>query len=322
MKKIISMILPFLVCLSLTVTVYAEEGGDAGTGGENMSSANPYFTVTYTGSIPNETLSFEVPENDDNPTLETISVADQEITQQVTQVPIEMPASYSAAGEYVYVIRQLTEDNSPDYNYDSQPIVFHVLVGYDYDNSLTVLATGPGLSGGAKKTGFTNTLKSDNPSTGSLSVTNLVQGRAADRGKFFDINVTFTVPDGQTVPDIINYKIRTAEGTVTSETEVGGNGKTMTVALKLKHGSTAIFDDLPDGISYTIESVKKEGFNDPVIESESGTLTAGQTASATVKNSASVSVGSGVLFENTGTLIILAVAVVGLLLLLIRKKRI
>ena len=304
MKKIVSMIFVLVICLCFVGAAYAE--GEC-------------FTVTYTGSgnfnVPNDKLSFTVEQGEGIPFTdeELIIIEDKQITNEVTEVPIEMPESYGVAGEYVYKIWQ-NGGSSPDFEYDSQPIEFRVLVGYDYDDNLTVLATGVGYSGPAKKVGFINKLKS-----GSLIVTNIVQGTEADRNdKEFDVNVTFT---GQNVPAVINYSVQQAGGTEIPKTSEGPIGQTRTVTLHLKHGSTATFNDMPTGISYTITQDTLTGFSSPVIEFASGTLTAGQPISATVKNSASVSIGSGVLFENTGALIILSVAVVGLLLLLFRRKR-
>lgn len=64
MKKTIPIILLFLVCLSYTITAYAE--GENNSWDESDASEGPCFTVTYDGPIgmtaPEETLHFTVSE--------------------------------------------------------------------------------------------------------------------------------------------------------------------------------------------------------------------------------------------------------------------
>ena len=89
----------------------------------------------------------------------------------------------------------------------------------------------------------------------------------------------------------------------------------------MKHGSTATFSNIPAGVSYSVSQQIMDGFGTPQITPPSGSITAGQTASTTVQNYASHTIGSGIHLRTTGTIIVFAAAVIGLLALLLGKRR-
>ena len=311
MKKIVSMLIMLLVCFCFSSAAYA---------------AGECFTVKYVDVDDKLYVvdSTEVPQFDEpvpdanNPVSDGVNITlgtPDTVNRSEFTIPISLPI-YTEPGEYKYSITQKSGSEA-GVAYDIGPIVFRVLVGYNDAGNVAVLDTGVGFSGENKKTDFTNVF-----CYGSLTITNTVSGTVEDRGKEFEIKVTFTDPVGENVPEVINYTIVNTNGTTSFGESRIGNSQEKTVTLFLTHGSTATFNNIPAGISYTVVRDTMEGFNDPVITPGPGSITAGQAASATVNNSAIVSINSGVLFQHTGALIILAVAVVGLLLLLIRKKRI
>ena len=307
MKKTASLLIMLLLCLCLSVSAFAE--------GEN-------FKVYYVDAdsqlctvVPAETLQFTVTAAgiDQN---QMIAVADTAAAGSETTVPITLP-TYQTAGEYAYTITQ-SAGTASGVTYDSGSIVFKVLVGYDTDDRLKVLATGMGNNGETKKDSFTNIC-----SYGTLSISNRVRGTDKDRDTLFSINVSFEAPEDQEIPDIISYTVTEADGTVTvtngTVTEVNGRAKSVT--LTLKHGSTATFSNIPAGVTYRVTQADVSGFHAPQISPESGAIDAGQTAETSVINSAIHTIGSGILFKNTAYVIILIVSVVGLLALLLGKRR-
>ena len=308
MKKTASLLIMLLLCLCLSVTASAE--------GEN-------FKVYYVDAesqpctvVPAETLHFNVTaEGMDSDRM--IAVADTAAAGSETTVPITLP-TYQSAGEYAYTITQ-TAGTASGVTYDSGSIVFKVLVGYDTDDRLKVLATGMGNNGETKKDSFTNIC-----SYGSLSISNRVSGTDTDRDTLFSITVSFEAPEEEEIPNVITYTVAAADGTETTGTVTGGSGgsgRTKSVTLTMKHGSVATFSNIPAGVSYSVSQQIMDGFGTPQITPPSGSITAGQTASTTVQNYASHTIDSGIHFRNTGTIIVFAAAVIGLLALLLGKRR-
>ena len=305
MKKTASLLIMLLLCLCLSVTAFAE--------GEN-------FMIHYVDAdnnpcavVPAETLQFTVTAAGINP-AQMITVTDTAVTGSVTTVPITLP-TYQTAGEYAYTITQ-SAGTASGVTYDSGSIVFKVLVGYDTDDQLKILATGMGNNGETKKDSFTNTY-----SYGTLSISNRVSGTDTDRNTLFSITVSFEAPEQEEIPDVITYTVTAANVTETTGTVTGGSGRTKSVTLTMKHGSTATFSNIPAGVSYSVSQQSIDGFNTPQITPPSGSITAGQTASTTVQNYASHPIDSGIHFRNTGTIIVFAAAVIGLLALLLGKRR-
>ena len=308
MKNTASLLIMLLLCLCLSVTVFAE--------GEN-------FKVYYVDAdsqpctvVPAETLQFTVTAAgiDQN---QMIAVADTAAAGSETIVPITLP-TYQSAGEYAYTITQ-TAGTASGVTYDSGSIVFKVRVGYDTDDQLKVLATGMGNNGETKKDSFTNIC-----SYGSLSISNRVSGTDTDRDTLFSITVSFEAPEEEEIPNVITYTVAAADGTETTGTVTGGSGgsgRTKSVTLTMKHGSTATFSNIPAGVSYSVSQQIMDGFGTPQITPPSGSITAGQTASTTVQNYASHTIDSGIHLRTTGTIIVFAAAVIGLLALLLGKRR-
>ena len=141
------------------------------------------------------------------------------------------------------------------------------------------------------------------------------------RETLFSITVSFEAPEEEEIPDVITYTVAAADGTETTGTVTGGSGRTKSVTLTLKHGSTATFSNIPAGVSYSVSQQSMDGFDTPQITPPSGSITAGQTASTTVQNYASHTIGSGIRFQNTAYVIVFAFAVIGLLVLLLGKRR-
>ena len=192
MKKTIPINLLFLVCLSNTITAYAE--GENNSWDESDASEGPCFTVTYDGPIgmtaPEETLHFTVSEvnGHSNPGHEMITIPDIAINNKQTTVSIVLP-EFKSVGEYQYCITQ-DAGSYPEFEYDTGQIIFHVLVGYDVSDNIKVLATGIGFSDSGKKVSFTNRF-----GYGTLNISSNVIGTDQDRDKDFEVTILFTVPE-------------------------------------------------------------------------------------------------------------------------------
>lgn len=102
---------------------------------------------------------------------------------------------------------------------------------------------------------------------GSLEIEKEVIGNNPDPNKEFTFEVTFS--DGGT------YEY-TIDGGEPQQLPSGGT-------LVLKHGQTAVFQNLPNGITYTVREVDTAGYL-PVVEEVSGTIVGGEHALALFQN--------------------------------------
>ena len=328
MKKALCIILLFLVCLNFTAAAYADGGQNesGGNGSGNQPSAVPAFTVTYSNlpegvSVPSDDLSFlsEPVSGHNNPENLMLSFGTPTVNGNVMTVPFVFPDGYSVIGEYRYSIRQIA-GRLMGVTYDDDPFVFCVLVGYGDGGSIGVVASGAGSdgTGEGKKIGFENIYR-----TGTLNVTNTVEGNFGDINKDFAITVTFSIPEENSIESPITYSVPGADGpqTIAVDTwQASGSNRTTSVTIHLKSGQSATFSNVPAGVSYTVSPTQEEGYKQTVSPGP-GTITAGSDASAGVTNEMNGSLNAGIVYRTTGTIIVFAAAVIGLLALLLGKRR-
>ena len=301
MKKAACIILLFLVCLNFTAAAYAD-GGQNGSGGSssgNQPSTVPAFTATYSNlpdgvSIPSNEGSFicEPVSGYNNPEDLMLSFGTPTVSGSVMTVPFVFPDGYSEIGEYRYSIRQ---------------------------NTGTIMGVaGSDGTGEGKKIGFENIYR-----TGILNVTNTVEGNIGDRDKDFAITVTFSIPEESSIESPITYSVPGVDGpqTIAVDTwQPSGSNRTTSVTIHLKSGQSATFSNVPAGVSYTVSPTQEEGYKQTVSPGP-GTITAGSDVSAGVTNKMDGSLNAGIVYRTTGTIIVFAAAVIGLLALLLGKRR-
>ncbi|MBQ6610659.1 MAG: hypothetical protein IJH70_09490 [Oscillospiraceae bacterium] len=328
MKKAACIILLFLVCLNFTAAAYADGGqngsGDGSSG--NQPSAVPAFTVTYSNlpdgvSIPPNEGSFlcEPVSGTNNPENMMLSFGTPTVSGSVMTVPFVFPDGYSVIGEYRYSIRQ-NAGKIMGVTYDDVPFVFCVLVGYSDDGSIGVVASGAGSDGNGegKKIGFENIYR-----TGTLNVTNTVEGNIGDRDKDFAITVTFSIPEESSIESPITYSVPGVDSPQTIAVDAwqtSGSNKTTSVTIHLKSSQSATFSNVPAGVSYTLMPTQAEGYTQTVSPGP-GTIAADSSASAGVTNTMNGTLNAGIVYRTTAYVIVFAFAVIGLLALLLGKRR-
>lgn len=295
MKKAACIILLFLVCLNFTAAAYADAGqnGDGDGSSGNQPSTVPAFTVTYSNlpdgvSIPPNEGSFlcEPVSGTNNPENLMLSFGTPTVSGSVMTVPFVFPDGYSVIGEYHYSIRQ-DAGKIMGVTYDDVPFVFCVLVGYSDDGSIGVVASGAGSdgTGGGKKIGFENIYR-----TGTLNVTNTVEGNIGDRDKDFAITVTFSIPEESSIESPITYSVPGVDSPQTIAVDAwqtSGSNKTTSVTIHLKSSQSATFSNVPAGVSYTVMPTQAEGYMQTVSQGP-GTIAADSSASAGVTNTMSL----------------------------------
>lgn len=156
-------------------------------------------------------------------------------------------------------------------------------------------------------------------SAGSLEITKTVTGNMGDKTKYFDVTVTLTGESGKTYAE--SYGVTGGNHADNPETIKIG----VPTMFKIKHGDTITIDNLPYGVTYTVEEADYTGtnggydaaaytFSDDAqkIDSESDTIT--------ITNNKGAEIDTGVTLDAAPYFLLLAVAAVGMFLLLSKKR--
>ena len=334
MKKLFALLLTLALVLSFGITAMAAEP-------VMTSKATTYEALIKTYNVvggndatlyPAETLTFTSTPAVGNPDPTNLTVNDLEVTGNTKQkLVINVPA-YSKVGVYHYTITE-NAGNTQGVTYTTDAVNVSVLVEYDYTDEdgdgyglkATIGVTnaaGEG-EGELKHDTFTNTY-----SLGSLTVSKEVAGNLASQSQEFAIDVTFTSDkpvlstitcgDGQT---ITSANWTQAESVYTAK-----------VTVKLIHGQDVTFNNIPAGVTYTVVEQAKHEAADPngsnpetgytvTYEGETGTIAENVTAAAKVINTKGTTVNTGVVLDSLPYVLLIAVAVVGVVIFTVRKRR-
>ena len=340
MKKFLAILLALVLTLSLGVTAFAEgeepvtedPAPAAGATGATHDAVTLTKAYTLNGeeteTYPEETLSFTVEADKANPDSSMITVADVN-TAETLDIVVEFP-TYTKMGTYTYT---LTEDEGETlgvtYDTAKVTIVVTVLNEKAGDGTSDVLKAYVNIfNEEGEKTGkdgetpegasFTNDY-----SVGKLTVTKTVTGNLASNEKPFTIHVSFSGGEKSGAP--ISYTL--PDGT-TGELEFEADG-TATLDIELKHEDSAVFDNIPAGVSYTVEEDKQhtegelngeEGYT-VTYENEKGDIEAKSDITATVTNEKKTEIQTGISLDSIPYILIAVVVVAALFIMAIRKRR-
>ncbi len=324
MKKLISAVLAVVLVLSLSVTAFATGGGHGGT---ICSEAKTFaFTKDYVdaegdaaATFPAETLQFTVTAAQGNPDNTMITVADQSVDANPDEITVNVP-SYTKVGKYNYTVTEVA-GNTQGVTYSEVSFDVQVLVTYNAEHTALVATTSfTTEDGDGKLEGVTNIYD-----LGSLSVKKTVSGNLASRDKEFEVDVTFTAEEGKVVKSAITYVDGADTKTITAEAMADG---TETVTITLKADETVTFSNIPAGITYAVaerdytdgDVNSENGYDAPEYTNESGTIEAGTTAEAAINNNKGTTVDTGIGLDSLPYVVIMAVAVIGLATLIVRRR--
>lgn len=328
--------------------------------GTYTASDTTTFTIkkTYTSDnnvVVNEKLTFTSTAATTNPDDGTANLTIPELTVDglTEDITVTVP-SYSTAGIYDYTIKE-TAGSTAGVTYTSAEIKVQVLVEYDNDAHKLVIGNPKDATSGITyyivKTGqgesatkvdtFTNTFNS-----GSFSVAKDVIGNMASESETFGITVTLTSSKK------VGTKIKVGGvevdpvGTEEKPTWTYDETKkvytyTTTLNISEKDGATT-FSDIPAGVTvtvaendvgtdnkvngydykgiytgtYTVSGTDVTGtqFTSPL------TITGSTNDKITVVNSKSAAVATGISLDTVPYFLMLAVACVGMFLVLSKKR--
>ena len=344
MKKFLSVLLVLVLTLSLGTVAFA-------AGETDMSQVE--ITIKYTATnmntiSPEETLQFTATNNGVtdgkgntvNTTQPSLTIPAVQLTQGLAgngtggeaKLTITLPSvgtgGFETVGVYEYTITP-TAGTSGGVAYHTNNIKLYVTVMQGDNDQLRIAAVHAEQNGGYNAPGTDG--KTDEIdmtySAGQLKVTKTVTGNMGDRDKYFKVAVTLTGEQNKNYAQ--NYTV-----TGGSKIENGTNdctASTITVgkatAFYLKNGETIIIENLPYGVTYTVEEdgtyMTSEGYDAPVYTySDSGETKSMSEAeeTVTITNNKGMNVDTGIGLDNLPYIMMLAFVGVGLAVFFVKKR--
>ena len=341
MKKFLAILLALVLCLSLGVTAFAAddvnppaEGGETPAAAAGATHDPVTLTKAYTLNgaetqvYPEETLTFTVEADEANPDASMITIADVD-TAESLNIVLEFP-TYTKMGVYTYTITE-DEGETLGVTYDSAAVTVVVTVINEKagDGTTDVLKAYVQIFNeeGEKtadegedptEASFTNDY-----GVGQLTVTKTVTGNLASNTKLFTIHVSFSGGTNAGAP--ISYTL--PDGTE-AELPFEADG-TATLDIELKHQDSAVFTNIPAGVSYTVEEDEQhttgdlnseEGYT-ASYENEEGEIAAEDDITCTVTNEKKTEIQTGISLDSLPYILIAVAVVAALVIMVIRKRR-
>lgn len=330
MKKILSLALALVLVLSMSTVAFATDVEEKTYTNMSTVTLTKEYKLTNTGTTsPAETFKFSkltctnvtdaadgvTTDNAPVPTIGSVSYTAGEAggNNAKKQITITLP-EYTSVGIYTYTFTE-TDGGTAGVTYRSDDITLVVTV-IEQKGKVRVAAVHTEGADGTKSGVFNNEY-----SAGSLSVKKTVTGIMGDQQKEFNVKVTFTAPEGETVREAITY----VDGTET-KTIAAGEGWTGSkeVEITLKHDETVTFTNIPYGVTYNVEenNYTGDGYgaasykfddNNKKIDTPSENVT--------ITNNKGGHVDTGINMDSMPYILMLAVVFMGLFLFFSKKRK-
>lgn len=318
MKKIFAILLALVLTVAMGTAALAEGGTEAlnkkysQTGVNAVAPAATFgFDIKYVG--------YKVDKTDDGydatvtankvPTVSDVEFKDG-AGEKVVAISTE-DVTYPKVGYYYYTIKEKTPDTPiAGIAYDTHEMMLVVSVmqeaeGFGLTKYIYVMND---------KNVKTETFAENVYTAGSLEVTKMVEGSLGDKTATYPVTVTLTsdkaVASTITVGD---------EGNVTWTQ--GEDGKYIaTISLNLSHNVPVTIGNIPAGVAYTVveDDANENGYT-TTYKGETGTMGA-ELVKATVTNTKEGAVDTGITMDSIPYVVLLALAVVGLAAVSMKKR--
>ena len=197
---------------------------------------------------PNDIPSFSFDEY-------TISVGDGKDSVMVA-LP-DFTGELYGIGEYWYKVTELC-GTSAGVNYDTHEYSLHIVVSREdpeYFDHIGVSQIVLHKTSGRKTTGFTNEY-----GAGSLTITREFVNDENDPQEVLPVIIAFNAPPNKTVRSVITY--------CENETIDANWTGSRRIVLDMYPGESVAFENIPDGVSYTVQEkdVSGDGYDIPIYE--------------------------------------------------------
>ena len=332
MKKLIkrgfAALLALTLALGMSVSAFAADG---------TAVAKKDYQLTNPGTTsPEETFHFTVTKvgvtdatNPDGTAVTTEQMPDLTITAVTyaagdagnsatskQDLVVTTPATaFPSVGIYTYTVTE-TDGKTAGVTYNKEKLELKATVFHDAATDAIKVAYAFRV-GANKGADIVNTY-----SAGSLHVGKHVSGNLGNKEQKFNINVTFTAPEGQTVNSTITY----GDKQITPEDFKSGNG-TVKVQIGLAAEDVMVFNNVPYGVTYRVQEDKYEGYKTTYSETDEtkdhveGTINARFTV-ADIFNEKKGSVDTGVILHSAPyVLLLVGVGAAAVAFLILKKHR-
>lgn len=220
---------------------------------------------------------------------------------------------FPSVGVYTYTVTE-TDGKIAGVGYNKEKLELKVTVFHDAETGKIKVAYAFRV-GANKGADIVNTY-----SAGSLHVGKHVHGNLGNKAQKFNIHVTFTAPEGQTVNSTITY----GDKTITPEMMKDGSE---TVTISLADEDVMVFQNVPYGVKYKVQEDKYEGYKTTYSETDDtkdhveGTINARFTV-ADIFNEKTGSVDTGVILHSAPyVLLLVGVGAAAVAFLILKKHR-
>lgn len=336
MKKLIkrgfAALLALTLALGMSVSAFAaDETADTGTAEAKAVTEKDYqLTHTDTQSkSPEETFTFTATaakvtdaNNPDGTAVTTEQMPKLTITvdkynegeagsaNSKKALHFTKDKPFPSVGIYTYDVTE-TVGNTAGVGYNKEKLQLKVTVFHDAETSKIKEAYAFTVDGN-KGADIVNTY-----SAGTLQVGKHVHGNLGNKEQKFNITVTLTAPEGQTVNSTITY----GDKQITPEDFKNDNG-TVQVRISLADEEKIVFYNVPYGVKYDVVEDTYEGYNTSYSNGKaSGTIEKAHTV-ADIFNEKVGSVDTGVILHSAPyVLLLVGVGAAAVAFLILKKHR-
>lgn len=337
MKKVLAALLTATMTLNMGFTAAAA------TDYNDLLDKEASFTKQYTinnGTAPAETFTFEFSngtyvDNQGNPdtTVTPPAIADVTVdwsadfalvegTTNVYEatVPVELEELFKTAplGVYTYEMTEV-DNNVAGVTYLEGELQLVVTVLYNETTAKHYV----GVIYYKDANGNKISVVENSYDAGSLEVKKVIDGNVADMEREFDFTIVFSAPTGETV----NSTIKVTKPDSTTENIAFNEASSYTYNVKLGHENTVKFENIPEGVTYTVTE-NNDGYavkiNGVDVEGEAitstGNIEANDADTYVYTNILGATVDTGISLDNMPYILVLALVALGLAGLVFKKR--
>ena len=345
MKKFLAILLAMLFAMVSVAALAEDTEPNIGQtiGNPVIGTAPINFVITKTYNIvgnasavnPADLLKFEVKnasfKNDGTaapnpipaPTIADVTV---KLGDEEADITVSLPP-YTVPGVYSYEITE-TDTNVAGITYLSDTLYLVVtVINGDAPGSYKIggIAVHKGSPDGTKIDDFENTY-----SAGTLAISKTVEGNQGDTAKVWNFTVTLTAPEGDTVKAPITVKsdsnatsFKEGDADVPADGIAAGWTGTKTFALQLKHGEKITLENIPAGVKYSVTETEanQDGYVTTPAGAQEGAIAANVDTAIDYTNTKDITIDTGISVETLPYVMIMALALLGAALLVVRRRR-
>lgn len=327
-KKIMSLMLAFVLALSMCTVAFAAEeesyedkasftftknyniAGQGITYDETFHFTAPVCT-NVTDAAVGVTAESENARENGLPTVSDVFFEYNLISKQGT-VTVTLP-EYTSVGIYTYSFKE-EKGNTAGVTYDETMYTFTVSVFNGEGNTFIRVPSMIKNEKGEKVDSVTNVYTAN-----SLSVKKVVDGKLGDKSREFTVTVKFTAPEGTVVKQSI--WCATKEKTKTIEAGDWKDG-IAEATISLKNEQTVTFYNVPAGVTYEVTEAdyKEEGYTATYDENQNGTMGAESISTVITNTKDGGEIETGINLDSMPYILMMVVVCAGVVVLFARKR--